>query len=192
MTNPVIDRMRLADPPQETGRTTATLVASLAARLATLYAVSGAAAVGSIVAGFAALGREASRTAEGARLRRALEHGRVAANGEALWSTLRIGQWASLTPAAPVLEQLRNDLALLLAPNLHETLALLPIPGEPAGAAAQGEEPPSEFLDCLVGMWSYSREMLAAIEALAAPTREDDVVVAQTPRPEPPAGPILR
>lgn len=185
------DRVRLADPPAQTGRTTATLVASLAARLATLYAVSGAAAVGSIVAGFAAIGREASRTAEGARLRRALERGRIATNGDALWTTLRIRQWASLVPAAPLMEQMRNDMALLLAPNLQETLALLPIPGEGAGATAEAEEPPSEFLDCVVGMWSFSREMVASVEMLAAPTMDAESVIEQT-KPPPPSGSILR
>ena len=186
------ERVRLADAPDESGRTTATLVASLAARLATLYAVSGAAAVGSLVAGFAALGREVSRTADGARLRRALERGRIGANGDALWDTLRIRQWASLVPSAPVLDHLRNDLALLLAPNLHETLALLPIPGEPAGASAAAEEPPTEFLDCIVGMWAYSREMVAAVEALAEPTRTTGTIEEPPDRPEPPRGPILR
>lgn len=189
---PNAGRVRLLDPPDESGRTTATLVASLSARLATLYAVSGAAAVGSIVAGYAALGRDVSRTAEGARLRGALARGRVARNGEALWATLRIGQWASLAPAAPVLDQLRNDLALLLAPNLEETLSLLPIPGEPAGAAAAGDDPPSEFLDCLVGMWAFSREVVQAVEALAAPTRDPATVAAAPERPPPPRGPVLR
>lgn len=185
------DRVTLIDAPDEAGRTTATLVASLAARLATLYAVSGAAAVGSMVAGFAAIGREASRTAEGAKLRRALERGRVAQNGDALWTTLRIRQWASLAPAAPLLDQLRNDMALLLAPNLQETLALLPIPGEPAAGKDEGEEPSSEFLDCIVGMWAFSREMVQAIEALAQPTRDDGPFEKQ-PGDAPPTGSLLR
>lgn len=185
------DRVRLADPPAQTGRTTATLLASLAARLATLYAVSGAAAVGSIVAGFAAIGREVSRTAEGARLRRALERGRIATNGDALWTTLRIRQWASLVPSAPLIEQMRNDMALLLAPNLLETLALLPIPGEAAGTTVDAEEPPSEFLDCMIGMWSFSREMVATIEGLAAPTKDTDIVIEQS-QPVTPKGSILR
>jgi hypothetical protein len=171
------DRIMLADAPEEAGRTTATLVASLAARLATLYAVSGAAAVGSMVSGFAAIGREFGATAEGATLRQSLERGRIAANGEALWSALRIRQWASLVPAAPLLDQLRNDMALLLAPNLDETLALLPIPGEPAAGVAGEDEPATEFLDCILGMYAFSREMTAAIDALAAPTREDGSVI---------------
>jgi hypothetical protein len=144
-----------------------------------------------MVAGFAAIGREASQTAEGARLRRALERGRVVGNGDAIWHALRIRQWASLVPAAPLLDQLRNDMALLLAPNLEETLNLLPIPGEPAGAVGSEDEPPSEFLDCMVGMWAYSREMVSAIEALAEPTREDPAVT-HNARPEPPRGSILR
>jgi hypothetical protein len=185
-------RVTLIDAPDEAGRTTATLVASLAARLATLYAVSGAAAVGSMVAGFAALGRQVGGTAEGAQLRRALERGRIATNGEALWSALRIKQWASLAPAAPLLDQLRNDLALLLAPNLEETLALLPIPGEPAAGTAEDEEPSSEFLDCVIGMWAFSREMTTAIEALAAPTRDGEDVVRPAPRDPPPDGSLLR
>jgi hypothetical protein len=185
------DRVKLIDAPDESGRSTATLIASLAARLATLYAVSGAAAVGSMVAGFAAIGREASRTAEGAKLRAALARGRVASNGDALWSTLRIRQWASLVPAAPLLEQMRNDMSLLLAPNLEETLSLLPIPGEPAGAAGTIDGPPTEFLDCVVGMWAYSREMTNVIEALAEPTREEGAIE-KSGRPSPPTGQILR
>jgi hypothetical protein len=185
------DRVRLIDAPDESGRSTATLIASLAARLSTLYAVSGAAAVGSIVAGFAAIGREASKTVEGAHLRRALVRGRVAANGDALWSALRIRQWASLTPAAPLADQMRNDMALLLAPNLEETLSLLPIPGEPAAGSADADEPPVEFLDCLVGMWAHSRELVQAVEMLAAPTWEAPTVEG-TDRPPPPTGSILR
>lgn len=184
-------RVKLIDAPEESGRSTATLIASLTARLATLYAVSGAAAVGSMVAGFAAIGREASATVEGARLRRALAKSRVASNGESIWAALRIRQWASLVPAAPLLEQMRNDMALLLAPNLEETLALLPIPGEPAGGAGADDEPASEFLDCIIGMWAYSHEMTQAIEALAAPMR-DDTEYESAERPAPPDGSILR
>jgi hypothetical protein len=183
----MMQRIRLIDAPEEAGRTTATLVASLAARLATLYAVSGAAAVGSMVAGFAAVGREASQTVEGQRLRSALARGRIAANGEALWSALRIRQWASLAPAAPLLDQLRNDAALLLAPNLHETLELLPIPGEPAAGSPVADEPSTEFLDCIVGLWAFSREMVATIDALADPTAdrtEHEGGPAETPPPQ--------
>jgi hypothetical protein len=189
---PSNDRISLADAPDEAGRTTATLVASLAARLATLYAVSGAAAVGSMVSGFAAIGREFGATAEGTKLRRSLERGRVAANGDAIWSALRIRQWASLVPAAPLLDQLRNDMALLLAPNLDETLALLPIPGEPATGQAGEDEPATEFIDCILGMYAFSREMTSAIDALAAPTRGEESPILRDDDAAPPNGSLLR
>lgn len=170
MTPPQSGRIRLVDGVDGPGRTTATLVASLAARLAVLHMVSGAEAIGSLTAGFCALGREVSRTAEGARLRRAIEAGRPGLNGNALWSTLRIGEWASEMPASPVLDQLRNDVALLLAPDLEATLELLPIPSQITGAAGSLDEEPSTFIDCLLGLWAFSRELIRAVEALAAPT----------------------
>src|SRR5262245_41880606 len=106
-------RVRLIDRSEGPQRTTATLVASLAARLASLYFVTGADALGSITAGFCALGREVSRTVEGMRMREAIEKSQAASNGDALWNTMRIGEWASTMPASPILDQLRNDLALL-------------------------------------------------------------------------------
>ena len=185
-------RVRLADAEEE-ARTTATLVASLAARIGMLAMISGASAVGSLMAGFAAVGRRISATAEGARLRRALEAGRAGANVSALWKALRIDDWASGVAPSPVMDHLRNDLALLLAGDLEETLALLPIPGHPAGGAAQVEDAASSGLDCLVGMWYYSREMVLAIEAVAAPTMEPrgHVVAGDGPGREPP-GSLLR
>jgi hypothetical protein len=160
---------RLVDAPGESGRTTATLLASLSARLGALFLVSGADAVGSLAAGFAALGREVSGTAEGARLRRALERGRPGANGDALWSALRIGDWVSSLPPTPVLGQLRNDVALLLADDLAETLELMPIPGEPAGEKAEAPAD-SSFVELTLGLWAFARELVAAVETLAAPT----------------------
>ena len=185
-------RVRLVDAPGEPGRTTATLVASLAARLGTLYLVSGADAVGSLAAGFCALGREVSRTAEGSRLRRALESGRVGANGDAIWTTLLIGRWLSATPPSPVLDQLRNDVALLLADDLAETLELLPIPGEAAGERAAPLEDWT-FSDLVLGLWAFSREVVAAVEALAAPTLPPagEVRVGDAPD-ERPSGELLR
>ena len=185
-------RARLVDAPDEPGRTTATLVASLAARLGTLYLVSGADAVGSLAAGFAALGREVARTAEGARLREALERGRPGANGKAIWSTLQTGRWVSSTPPSPVLDQLRNDVALLLADDLDDTLALMPIPGEPAGQRAQ---PPTEsaFPDLVLGLWAFSRELVAAVDALAAPTLPPPGELRHGAAPgAPPEGELLR
>ncbi|MBI2368667.1 MAG: hypothetical protein HYV08_00165 [Deltaproteobacteria bacterium] len=192
MTPPPIGRVRLVDG--EDGRTTAALVASLAARLASLHFISGATAVGSLVAGFAGLGREVSRTAEGARLRWAIEAGRGGANGEALWTALRIGEWASGLPASPILDELRNDLALLLADDLEETLNLLPIPGEPAGARAAPEETvPATFVDCVLGLWAFSMELIRAVEALAAPTLlPQGAVMRDAERGREREGPLLR
>lgn len=185
-------RVRLVDAPEEAGRTTATLVASLAARLGTLFVVSGADAVGSLVAGFCALGREVSQTAEGARLRAALERGRVGANGAAVWQTLKIGNWVSTVPPSPVLDQLRNDVAVLLADDLIETLELLPIPGEPAGLGAPGLGE-WEFPDLVVGLWAFSRELVDAVDALAEPTlpASGEVRIGAAAE-EPPAGELLR
>jgi hypothetical protein len=190
--NAVPARARLVDAADEPGRTTATLVASLAARLGTLYLVSGADAVGSLAAGFAALGREVARTSEGARLREALESGRVGVNGDTLWQTLQIGRWVSSLPPSPVLDQLRNDVALLLADDLGETLALMPIPGEPAGRRAE-QPTESAFADLVLGLWAFSRELVAAVEACAAPTlRPPGALRAGEPPGAPPEGEILR
>ena len=185
-------RVRLVDAPGEAGRTTATLLASLAARLGALYLVSGADAVGSLAAGFAALGRRVGATAEGARLRAALEQGRVGANGDTLWSTLGIETWVSSLPPSPVLDQFRNDIALVLADDLAETLALLPIPGEPAGERADAPAH-AEFVDLVLGLWAFSRELVAAVEALAEPTLPppDELRAGEPPDPIP-AGEVLR
>jgi hypothetical protein len=162
-------RVRLVDAPGESGRTTATLLASLAARLGALYLVSGADAVGSLAAGFAELGRRVGETAEGSRLRQAIESGLAGTNGDAIWSALGIETWVSSLPPSPVLDQLRNDLALVLAEDLAETLELMPIPGEPAGDRA-APPAPAAFADLLLGLWAFSRELVDAVEVLAAPT----------------------
>jgi len=183
---------RLVDAPGQAGRTTATLLASLAARLGSLYLVSGADAVGSLAAGFAALGRAVSETAEGARLRRALERSRVGANGDALWTALRIRDWISSLPPAPVLGQLRNDLALVLADDLLDMLELMPIPGEPAGASAD-EPAAAEFVELVLGLWAFSRELVAAVEELAAPTLAPaNSFAAGVAAPGDPEGELLR
>jgi hypothetical protein len=152
--SPAAGRVRLVDAAEQNGRTTATLMASLTARLGSLYLVSGADAIGSIAAGLAALGRQVAGTAEGARLRAAIEAGRAGANGERLWSELRIEDWLSTMPPSPVLDQLRNDLALLLAPDLEQTLELLPILGEVAGSSA-GQAERARFADYLIGLWAF-------------------------------------
>ncbi|HEX2045023.1 MAG TPA: hypothetical protein VHF23_05280 [Gaiellaceae bacterium] len=186
------DRVRLVDAPDESGRTTATLLASLAARLATLLAISGSDAIGSLTAGFAALGREVGKTAPGARLRSALETGRPGANGNALWSALRIEEWASSLPPSPVLDQLRNDVALLLADDLEETLELLPIPGAAAGARGSAEPEAATFLDFAVGFWWFCREVASTVEALAEPTLEHESVRPAPASETAPEGSLLR
>jgi hypothetical protein len=184
--------VRLVDAPEDSGRTTATLVASLAARLGVLHLVSGADAVGSLAAGFAALGRAVSESADGARLRRALERGEAGANGDALWSALRIGSWVSSTPPTPVLDQLRNDVALLLADDLRETLELMPIPSEPAGERAVAPTE-STFADLVLGLWWFSRELAAAVETLAEPTLAAAGSLESGPPPDAgPEGELLR
>lgn len=187
-----MSRVRLVDAASGPGRTTATLVASLAARLGTLHFVSGGAAVGSLVAGFAALGRELRRTAPGARLHRAIESARAGTNGEALWSALKISDWASGLPPSPILDHLRNDLALLLADDLEDTLGLLPIPGEAAGEQAPADDgQPASFADCMLGLWAFAREITCAVDALVAASPVAGDVVAPSPDFER-AGPLLR
>lgn len=164
--------VRLVDVPGQAGRTTASLLAALTARLATLYVVSGADVIGSVTAGFAALGRRVAETAAGARLLEAIEAGRPGMNGERLWSTLRIGEWASSMPPSPVLDQLHNDLALLLANDLEDALELPPLPPEPNGPSidAQSSAGSASFAYCALGMWAFGSELAEAVEAIAAPT----------------------
>jgi hypothetical protein len=184
-------QLRLIDRPDGPGRTTATLLASLAARLATLHFVSGADAIGSLTAGFAALGREISRTAQGARMREAIEASRAGANGELLWSSLRIAEWASAMPPSPILDQMRNDMALLLADDLAPTLQFMPIPAHQSGVGA-AEPAPSNFADCVLGLWAFSRELVRMLESIAAPTMPAANLRESAPAPEPPTGPLLR
>jgi hypothetical protein len=171
-------RIRLVDAPDEPGRTTATLLASLAARLASLYAVSGADAIGAVAAGLARIGREAGQTAEGQRLRKAIESGRAGANGDLLWSRLLIGPWVSSLPPAPLLEHLRNDLALLLTPDLGAGLDAGIVPVGYAGDRGALVPEPASFTDYLLGLWAFGAEMRRAVEMLAAPGLEGSPEVA--------------
>jgi hypothetical protein len=192
MTPETLERVRLIDCADEPGRTTATLVASLAARLGVLHLMTGADAVGAMTSGFAALGREVGRTAEGARLREAIESGRPGLNGNALWKALHIQEWISSMPPSPVLDQMRNDLSLLLVDDLEDTLQLMPIPGQSVGAKGSKQPEAATFTDCLLGLWAFSTELIRSIEALAAPTISTDEVRSNgTPDPKP-EGPLLR
>jgi hypothetical protein len=190
---PPTGRVRLVDAPEEAGRSTATLLASLTARLATLHLMSGADALGSLTAGLSRLGREVAGTAAGAQLRQALETGRAGMNGPALWSALRIDEWASSLPPSPVLDQLRNDLALLLADDLQPTLELLPIPAEPPHAGSAAEPMPATFADFTLGLWAFSLEVVRAIESMAAATMGSvPPVVAAAQAPPEREGELLR
>ena len=184
-------RVKLVDDAAESGRSTATLLASLSGRLGALHVITGSSAIGSLAAGFAELGRQVSATTEGARVRQALEAGPAGPNGDAIWDALRIGDWASSHPPTPVLDQLRNDFALLLADDVPETLELLPIPPEMAGATGAQDVPRATFLDFAVGYWAVSVEVVRAVEALTGPTLGPDYAVGQGPSAEP-GGPLLR
>jgi hypothetical protein len=189
MSNP---RVRLADTADGPGRTPASLVASLSARFVALYVSSGSDTIASLTAGFAALGREVSKTAEGMRLRQALASSRAGANGHLLWTKLRLAEWTSGIFPSPVLDQLRNDMALLLAEDLNQVLDVLPLPSSPVGLDAFGESPRVEFLDVLLGLWAFSRELTQAVETLAASSRSAVRVVTTAPPNTNTSGSILR
>ncbi len=161
--------LRLIDDPDGYPRTSRSLVASFAARLGTLGYVTGGEAMGSELAGIAALGRATAQTAEGSRLRRALEASRAGGNGEELWAALRVGDWLSRMPPAPVLDHLHNDLAMLLAEDLPEVLASPPEPAAGVPASTLAEPEPVHILDVLVGLWAWGRELVRSVEAAAGP-----------------------
>lgn len=181
--------LRLLDAPDEAGRTTASLFASLAGRLIALHYTSGVSVVGSTLAGLAEAGREISRTAEGARLRRAIAASPAFANGELIWRALKVADWTQGMPAAPVLDHVRNDLALLLAADLAETVDNVPAPGETRLRAGGGLPPEITFLDTLMGLWVQAREIVASVEAIAAQAPRGPVIDAGDPVHR---GPILR
>jgi hypothetical protein len=182
-------RVRLVDRPDEAGRSTATLLASLSSRLAALTLISGADAVGSLTAGLCVLGREASRTSDGARIHQAVLASRAFANGDAIWKALGIDRLVT-APPSPVLDQLRNDLALLLADDLDVTLPLLPIPGETAPVEPVAQ--PLTVADYLVGLWAFAREVVWTVERVADATLPAAGPVDDThPQPER-DGPLLR
>jgi hypothetical protein len=99
---------------------------------------------------------------------------------------LRIDEWASSLPPSPVLDQLRNDLALLLADDLQPTLELLPIPPEPPEAGTAEEQAPATFVEFTLGLWAFSLEVVRAVESMAAATIDSvpPVVGATQPAPE--------
>jgi hypothetical protein len=183
-------RVLLVDRAEGPGRTTATLVASLAARLSLLHVISGADTAASVIAGYAALGREVRQTEEGARLHAAIEKGRAGANGDALWAALHIGEWASTAIPTAVLDQLRNDVAVLLVDDLEATLETMPIPCQPDPHPSPAPAKVT-FPDYLLGMWAFSLELVRSIESLAAPTLTSSGAFTEAAGMEQP-GPLLR
>jgi hypothetical protein len=180
----------LEDARDGPARTTNTLLASLVVRLRTLALLPGSEAVGSIVAGVAELGRRVASTGEGARIRKALECSRPGVNGELLWSTLHMGDLPSAIPPTPVLEELRNDVALLLAPDLERALAELDETSLTAGIGLVSEPQPVAFLDLVLGLWALSRFAADAVEALAESSAHDADASPEGVDPE--DGPLLR
>lgn len=148
-------------------RSTSDLVGSLLARAATLGVVTGGQALASLVAGLAALGREAATTtSDGARLREALLESRIAANGEALWARLGTGDALAAAPPSPILEDLRNDVALLLAHDLDAVLADIDMiePSEHIGPLAEPDR--ADCVHLIIGLWAYASEIVAVVDAL--------------------------
>ena len=111
-----------------------------------------------------------------------------------LWRVLHIGEGASSAIPSPVLDQLRNDVALLLAEDLKQVLGLTPIPAEspPTGALPPPQQN-ATFLDFIVGYWAFSKEVVASIDALAKLGRSSSDVVISGEKAEPPLkGALLR
>lgn len=160
--------VRLIDASDEAGRTTASLFSSLAGRMVALHYTSGVSVIGSTLAGLAEAGREISKTSDGARMRRAIAASVAKNNGELIWKALRISSWSEGIPATPVLDHVRNDLALLLAHDLTDTLENVPAPQESRMNTVSRELVDINFLDTVMGLWIYSREVVSSIEALQA------------------------
>lgn len=186
--------LALTDEPEYGPRDTDALLRSLATRIGILRAMSGSEVVGSMIGGLALLGREVAQTASGARMRAAIVDG-VAESGNAIWRTLHIQDIARV-PATPILDQLRNDVALLAADDLESALKGLQEPARsPQGNAAARDDTPVEFADYLLGMWAYGWQLQHSIERLlearspvpeaaANPRRGQERIV--------PGGPLLR
>jgi hypothetical protein len=189
----LIAKASLIDVEDSAGRTTASLLAALVSRLGVLHFISGADVVQSLISGFSALGREVSKSSEGAALHQALCATQVASNGQLVWTALRIENGASTAVPSPVLEQLRNDVALLLAEDLESVISMMPIPPEaPSGALPEPQETVT-FMDFLLGYYTFSKELVAAVEAMAEPGRATRQEVVATGEPAAPLnGSILR
>ncbi len=183
--------VRLVDTDDGPPRTTESLVASLIARLDVLQLISGADAVGALSTGVVELGRQVAATAEGHRLKRAIESSLVGKNGDALWKSLEIDEWLSQLPASPVLDHLRNDCSLLLSDDLDSVLESKPRPlvAAPPRTSSSGAIAAC-FADYIVGLWYIAGEVRTLIESIAEPTVVPEPVIARGP--EQTRGRILR
>lgn len=190
MSDAATARVQLIDVPGES-RTTATLLSSLAARLTALSFISGSTAAASVVSGMAVLGQRVSRTAEGMRLRSALEAGRLSTNGERIWSVLHLDEWAANAPPANVVDQLRNDIALLLADDLDALELVSLFPALPAPPARELPEK-CEILDYIIGLWALSKEFVQVIESISATTARHAEVTVSAAEEITNGGPWLR
>jgi hypothetical protein len=168
-----------------------TLLASLAARVRTLGLLNGAQAVGSMVAGIAALGRLVGSTDQGARLRAALEASRLGTNGAALWTALSLDTSSSTLPPRPVYEDLRNDVALLAAPDLLEALERLSESDLQEGIGLVAEPEEVMFIDFIVGLWFMAGEIVDLIDAMSGTKLERPGSVAGSDEPHR-GGSVLR
>jgi len=95
-------------------------------------------------------------------------------------------------PPSPVLQQMRNDIALLLAPDIEEILQLLPIPSQSVGVKNAPPIEPATFVDFVLGLWAFSSELVIAVEKLAAPTFARDDLTAAASSDSPSNSSILR
>jgi hypothetical protein len=155
------------DHPTEVGRSTTTLLAAVLTRAATLSAISGAQAVASMIAGLAALGRAVAETVEGQHMRDAIDRGRLRENLDLLFGGFGLGTLASTSPPTPMLEDFFNDVALVLAPDVAESVdaALVGVAGGSSIGVLRAAEK-VDPIDFVVGLWAFSSEVATTLGEL--------------------------
>jgi hypothetical protein len=155
------------DHPTEVGRTTTTLLAGAMTRAATLSAITGAQAVASMIAGLAALGRAVAETVEGQHMRDAIDRGRLRENLDLLFGGLGLGALASASPPTPMLEDFFNDVALVLAPDVADSIDAALVgaaSGSSVGVLRTAEK--VDPIDFVVGLWAFSSEVATTLREL--------------------------
>ena len=70
-------------------------------------------------------------------------------------------------PASRVLDQLRNDVALLLVDDLAETFELPPLVAEPTGTEKSEAPERIDPVDLMVGMWVLAKDTVDLVQALS-------------------------